>query len=66
MIQQKEMKLAILRVIRKRKERGASFEDILDFLERLVWHYGKSSVLAPFLVQVLNREIREAICMQRV
>lgn len=61
MIKQKEMKLAILRMIRKRKERGAKYEDILALLEELVKRYGKSSVLAPFLLQVLNREIREVL-----
>lgn len=59
MIHQKRLKLTILRMIRRKKELGYTYSDLLDFIEKLTRKYGH--VIAPFLVQVLNREIREEL-----
>lgn len=61
MEQKKRLKLTILRIIRGKKERGATYEEILEFIELLVSRYGRNRELAAFLVQVLNREVNEEL-----
>ncbi|WP_268626918.1 hypothetical protein [Paenibacillus alvei] len=61
MIVQHELKLSILRVIRKRKERGAGFTDVMNFLSALVQKHSGNPYIIRFLFQVFLREVRSEI-----
>lgn len=58
MIVQHELKLSILRVIRKRKERGAGFVEVMNYLNSLVQTHSGNQYIIRFLFQVFLREVR--------
>lgn len=58
MIVQKDLKLSILRFIRKRKERGAGFIEVMNYLNSLVQTHSGNPYIIRFLFQVFLREVR--------